>query len=165
MAFSIQKHWEIVFLHLHRLGPKLSLRSIAKEVKCSLDTVQTWIKQYQETGDVQDKGGQGRKRKTSDKEDRDIVTIAKKHKTGSSANISTLINKKGINVSSATIRHQLNEQGLYKLKPLSKPLLSDLHRLNQLKWAKTHRNQDWSKVIFTDETTFSQFGKPKKSGD
>ena len=63
MAFSIQKHWEIVFLHLHRLGPKLSLRSIAKEVKCSLDTVQTWIKQYQETGDVQDKGGQGIKKK------------------------------------------------------------------------------------------------------
>ena len=140
MAFSIQKRWEIVFLHIHRLRPKLSLRSIAKEVKYSIDTVQTWIKQYQETGDVQDKGGQGRKRKTSDKEDRDIVTIAKKHKIGSSANISILINKKRINVSSATIRRQLNEQGFYKLKPLSKPLFSDLHRLNQLKWAKTHRN-------------------------
>ena len=54
MAFSIQKHWEIMFLHLHRLGPKLSIRSIAKELQCSQDTVQKWINQYQETGDVQD---------------------------------------------------------------------------------------------------------------
>ena len=73
MALSIQKCWEIVFLHLHRLEPKLSLRSIAKVLQCSLDTVQTWIIQYQETADVQDKAGTGRKRKTSDREDINIV--------------------------------------------------------------------------------------------
>jgi transposase len=54
MEFSIQKRWEIVFLHLHKLGPKLSIRAIAKELKCSRDTVQTWINRYQETGNIQD---------------------------------------------------------------------------------------------------------------
>ena len=54
MQLSIQKRWEIIFLHLHRLGPKLSLRRIAKELKCSQDTVQKWINRYQETRDVQD---------------------------------------------------------------------------------------------------------------
>ena len=62
MALSIQKQWEIIFLHLHKLGPKLSLRTIAKELKCSPDTVQIWITHYQETGDVQDKEGQGVKK-------------------------------------------------------------------------------------------------------
>ena len=162
MALSIQMHGEIVFLHLHRLGPKLSLRSIAKEVQYSLDTVKIWITWYQETGDVQDKPGTGCKWATSDREDVDIVTIAKKNRTSSSADISTLISRKGFNESSVTVRHWLNEKGLYYLKPLSKPLLSDVHRLYQLKWAKTHRKQDWSTVIFTDETIFSQFGKPKK---
>ena len=63
MALSIQKHWEIIFLHTHKLGPKLSLHAIAKELHCSQDTVQTWINRYQDTGDVQDEQGRGRKRK------------------------------------------------------------------------------------------------------
>ena len=54
MEFSIQKRWEIIFLHLHRLGPKLSIRAIAKELQCSKNTVEIWIYRYQETGDVQD---------------------------------------------------------------------------------------------------------------
>ena len=56
----------------------------------------------------------------------------------------------------------LNEQGLYKLKPLLKPLLSDTHQHNWLKWAKANWNNDFSNVIFTDETTITQFSKPKK---
>jgi transposase len=78
MEFSMQKCWEIIFLHLHRLGPKLSIREIAKELQCSKDTVQTWIHRYQKTGDVQDEDGRGRKRKTSGKEDLDIISMAKK---------------------------------------------------------------------------------------
>ena len=31
-----------------------------------------------------------------------------------------------------------------------------------MKWAKANKNTDWSQVIFTDETTISQFGKPKQ---
>jgi transposase len=130
MALSIQKCWEIVFLHLHRLGPKLSLRAIAKELQCSQDTVQTWIVRYQETGDVQDKPGSGRKRKTSEIEDKKIITMVKKQRTTSSATISMSMDKQGVDISSATVRRQLYEKGLYKLQPLKKPLLSDTHRLN-----------------------------------
>ena len=60
------------------------------------------------------------------------------------------------------MRRRLNEQGLYKLQPLKKPLLSDTHRDNRLEWAKKNKKTDWSKIIFTDETTISQFSKPKK---
>jgi predicted transcriptional regulator len=76
MEFSIKKRWEIIFLHLHKLGPQLSIRAIAKELNCSQDTVKTWIQRYQETGDVQDKERQGRKRKTTEKEDLDIIDIS-----------------------------------------------------------------------------------------
>src|SRR5712671_2276647 len=75
--------------------------------------------------------------------------------------MSTSLQRQGISVSPATVRHQLNEQGLTKLQLLHKPLLSDTLRLNQLKWAKSHQKKDWSKIIFTDETTFSHFGKSK----
>src|SRR5579871_1213162 len=72
------------------------------------------------------------------------------------------MNEQGIDISLVIVRRRLNEQGLFKLQPLAKPLLSNDHRDNRLEWAKANKNTDWSKVIFTDETTFSQFNKPKK---
>src|SRR5579871_5379154 len=111
---------------------------------------------------MQDEEGRGRKRKTSEKEDLDIITIAKKNRTKTLAEISTSIDKQGTTISKAIVRRRLNEQSLYKLQPLKKLLLSDTHRDNRLEWAKKNKKTDWSKVIFTDETTISQFSKPKK---
>src|SRR5579871_1421930 len=115
MEFSIEKYWKIIFLYLHRLGPKLSTRAIAKELQCSRNTVEIWIHRYQKTGDVQDEEGRGRKRKTSEKENLDIVTIAKKNKTKILAEISISMNKQGTTISKATVRRILNKQSLYKL--------------------------------------------------
>src|SRR5579871_6597976 len=162
MEFSIEKCWEIIFLHLHRLGSKLSTRAIARELQYSRNTVITWIHRYQKTGDVQDKEGRDRKRKTSERKDLDIVTIAKKNRTKTLADISTSMDKQGTTLSKATIKRRLNKQGLYKLQLLKKPLLLDSHRDNRLEWAKKNKKTDWSKIIFTDETTIYQFSKPKK---
>ena len=63
------------------------------------------------------------------------------------------------------MRNRLNKQGLYKLQLLKKPLLLDTHRDNRLKWAKANKKTDWSKIIFTDETTISQFSNQRKSGE
>src|SRR5579871_6609906 len=162
MQLSIQQRLEIIFLHLHRLGPKLSVRRIAEELNYSTYTVKTWIHRYQETGDVQDEEKRGRKRKTSEREDLDIVTIAKKNRTKTLAEISISIDKQGTAISKATIGRRLNKQGLYKLQSLKKPLLSDTHRDNRLEWAKKNKKTDWSRIIFTDKITISQFNKPKK---
>ena len=162
MALSVQQRWEIVFLHLNNLGPQLSIRAIARQLHYSPDTVKTWIDRYQETGDVQDEKGRGRKRKTSEKEDLDIISMAKKQRTSTLIDISTTMSNQGTDISFMTVKRRLNEQGYYKLQPLKKPLLSDTNRENRLIWAKKNKKTDWSKVIFTDETTFSQFSKPKQ---
>ena len=153
---------KLFFLHFYRLGPKLSIRAIAKELQCSRNTVKTWIHRYQKTRDVQDEERRGRKRKTSEREDLDIVTIAKKNRTKTLAEISISMDKQGTTISKTIVRRRLNEQGLYKLQPLKKPLLSDTHIDNRLEWAKKNKKTDWSKIIFTDEITISQFSKPKK---
>ena len=162
MALSIQKRWKIVFLHLHKFRLKLSMRTIVKKLQYSQDTVKTWINRYQETGDVQDEEGRGRKRKISEKEDKKIISKTKRPQINSSAKISISMKRQGIDISSATVRRRLNEEGLYKLQLLKKSLLSDSHRDNRLKWAKKNKKTDWSKVIFTDETSIFQFSKPKK---
>ena len=132
MEFPIEKCWEIIFLHLHRLGSKLSIREIAKELQCSKDTIQTWIHRYKETGDVQDEEGRGRKRKTSEKEDLDIISIAKKQRISILADISISTSKQGTEISLMIVKRRLNEQGLYKLQPLVKPLLLEKHSDNRL---------------------------------
>src|SRR5579871_3286866 len=115
MEFPVQKRWEIIFLHLHRSGLKYSIRKIAKELQCSKDTVQTWIHRYQETKDVKDKEGRGRKRKTSEKENLDIISIAKKQRINTLADISISISKQRTKISLMTVKRRLNKQGLYKL--------------------------------------------------
>src|SRR5579871_86980 len=101
MEFSIEKCWEIIFLYFHRLGPKLSIRAIAKELQCSRNTIKTWIYRYQKTRDMQDEERRGRKKKTSEKEDLDIIIIAKKNRTKILAEISTSIDKQGTTISKA----------------------------------------------------------------
>jgi hypothetical protein len=37
------------------------------------------------------------------------------------------------------------------------PILTDAHKKRRVEWAIAHANQDWSKVVFTDETSFQMF--------
>ena len=45
-------------------------------MQCSPSSVQRWITTYEKTEEVQDKSGQGRKRKTSEKEDEKFIDLA-----------------------------------------------------------------------------------------
>ena len=64
---------------------------------------------------MQDKERRSRKRKTLEKEDLDIITIAKKNRTKILAEISISIDKQGITISKTIVRRRLNIQSLYKL--------------------------------------------------
>ena len=66
MSLTVKQRWEIAFICTHRLGPKLSLPAVAKEVKFSISTTSHWLKPFRETGDVLDKPGRGWKWKTSE---------------------------------------------------------------------------------------------------
>ena len=109
MELSIKQRQKIVFLHSHKLGPKLSIHAIARELQYSRDTIRTQIDRYQKTGDVQDEERRGRKRKTSEREDQDIVSIAKKQKTSTLVDISTSMSRQGTDISYETVRRRLNE--------------------------------------------------------
>lgn len=154
MSLPLHKRYEIVFLHEHPNGPKLGYTAISKIVKCSRDTVGRWIKRWKETKDLSDEPKAGRPRCTTDKEDKQIVKLAEKVEALTCSDIHSAIEKKGINVSSSTVRRRIIEaEGKYSA-PISKPLLTDNHREKRLQWAKKHINFDWNKVVFTDESTF-----------
>ena len=162
MALSIERRWEIIFLVLHPLGPKLSYANAAKHIHCSSSTISEWVQCYRETGDVQDKQGRGLKRSTTEKEDDLIIKLAKTDDNASAPKIQSKLQKRGINISQQTIRNRLHEAGGSYGFPLLKPLLKKDHLEKRLNFAKDNLNRDWSNVIFSDESTFQLFTYTKK---
>ena len=59
-----------------------------------------------------------------------------------------------MNVSGRILQQRLQEGELRYWEPLSKLLLTLKHQQDRLQLAKQVENQDWSKAIVTDETTF-----------
>jgi transposase len=154
MSLPLHKRYEIVFLSEHPKGPRMGKDAIAKYIGCSKNTVTNWVHKWRKSKDLTDKPKSGRWRSTTAKQDKKIVKLAEKENDPTSFNIQQEMKKKGVNISVWTIRRRLHEaEGKY-INKIPKPLLTEKHRKNRLQWAKSHRNFDWNKVIFTDESTF-----------
>ena len=66
-----------------------------------------------------------------------------------------------IDISAQTVRRTLKEKGLGSFVKPKKPLLSAKNVKARLAWAKAHKNwtlDDWSRVIWSDETKINRFG-------
>lgn len=65
------------------------------------------------------------------------------------------------NPSIRTIRRRLQAAGLNGRRPVKKPFISIKNRKARVEWAKAHLNwtrQQWSDVIWSDESKFMLFG-------
>src|SRR5215211_5433548 len=111
MTLSLDKRYEIVFLHEHSAGPKWGYEKIAAHIHCSKPTVIYWVKKYRENKDLTDEKKPGRPRCTTEKEDERIVKMAKLNHNVTSGEIQQEFEKKGVGVSVWTIRRRLSESG------------------------------------------------------
>ena len=64
-----------------------------------------------------------------------------------------LVSKLDSNVSHETVRNALRDMTYSKPYPTLSPMLSEVHKINRVKWAKKYRYpvKEWSKTIFIDE--------------
>ena len=73
----------------------------------------------------------------------------------------------GTDVSCKTVKRRLTKDfGLKAFKPAKKPRLTPAMKLKRLNFAKKHINwsrEQWSRVIFSDESCLQQFGSRKHS--
>ena len=158
----VKQRWKIVFLWNHRLGPKLSLPAVTKEVKCSISTASHWLKPFRETGDVLDKPGRGRKRKTSEPDGKKIIQASTSSLVASSIDLSHTLEAQRVKISATTIQRRLYEAGFVFGSALSRPLLTEQHGNCRLSFARRNSRRNWSRVIFTNETAFHLFTVPRK---
>jgi hypothetical protein len=60
-----------------------------------------------------------------------------------------------------TVQRRLRQVGLEGCVAIRKPLLRSVNKVKRLNWAKEHRNwteDDWKKVLWSDESKFELFG-------
>ncbi|CAB4402436.1 unnamed protein product [Rhizophagus irregularis] len=120
-----------------------SYRTIATTVGRGVSTVFDILKRMDETGTTDSKPRSGKNRRLC------------------TAEIKQLWEKKtGQDVSSHTIGQALHAVGLKNCLTRRKPLISPANMESRLAWCLEHQSwtkRDWSKVMWSDESTFSQF--------
>ncbi|GFY28693.1 transposable element Tcb2 transposase [Trichonephila clavipes] len=105
------------------------------------------------------KVGGGRPRTTTAGDDRYIILQAKRGRRQSASVIAQqLSTATGRQVSRFTVARRLHKGGLFARRPeRCLPLKVD-HRRHRLQWCREHKNwttDQWSRVLFTDESRFS----------
>ena len=131
----------------HKLGGGVSFSGVRK--LCA---------RFQMTGSVENQPGKGRKRTTTPRTDRRIIRLSLNDRKATSNEIKRMLDLK---VSNRTVRRRLVCAGLRARIPRIKPFLNFKQRQKRVAWAKEHVNwtiEDWSKVIWSDETRISIFG-------
>ena len=127
----------------------------------TLSGIRKLCKRFQETGSVENKTGRGRNSVTTPKTDRRIVRLALNNRRASSGDINKELRGMGVKVSNRTVRRRLVKAGLRARIARKKPFLNVVQRQKRVAWAKEHvtwTQEDWKKVIFSDETRISVFG-------
>lgn len=132
---------------------------VAKIMNCCQSTVAKVLKQQKEDSLFQGNRMKcGRKRQTTERQDRQLQRILKKNRFKSVKHIHHLWKKSGATVSSRTTLRRLHQFRFNCRVPKIKPLLTLKQRRARVKWCKdriTWGHDEWDNVLFSDESRFS----------
>lgn len=139
-----------------------SQREVGRIFGVSHSTVGRAISRFRETGSDRRQQGQGRPRRTNDRDDHFLQLNALRIRTSTSTHLQGMLREvRNVQISTRTIRRRLNESQLTSRRPKKCPLLTRRHRVARLRFARQHANwtvNHWKKVLFTDETRVSLRG-------
>ena len=135
---------------------------VARKMNVSRGAVQRCINRSDKlnsTSDFSSLKRSGRPRKTTPTTDHSIIRICKRSPKSSSSKIQAQLPTAN-QPSTRTIRRRLFEAGLKARKPARKPMLSLKNIRDRIAFCKKYRKwteEQWENVMFSDESTFSQF--------
>ncbi|GBM00746.1 hypothetical protein AVEN_150913-1 [Araneus ventricosus] len=132
---------------------------ICREFNLTPSVVCNLWKQFQDTGSIERKPGQGHPRATTATEDRYLSIIARLNRGATASQLSRdLYAATGTRVSRVTVSKRLHETGLFARRPAVCVPLTSANRRVRLAWCREHRDwsmDQWAIVLFTDESRFS----------
>lgn len=134
-------------------------RGAARTLGIAPSTLNDAIRRYEETGSHGRRPGQGRKRCTTARDDRFMVSSVLRDRFSTApAVVRGLHDVRGVNVSKQTVLRRLKENDIEPCRPNKVPQLTPAHKRNRLLFAQNHGNwtvEQWSDVLWSDETRVS----------
>ena len=109
-------------------------------------------RRYQQFGTTRDRPWSGRPRVTSNRQDTYIRVDRLR-----TAILTTRSIPSFRRISPRTVRNRMCERGIRPRRPAIRPVLQQRHRVARFAWCRRHINftqQDWVRVLFTDESKF-----------
>ena len=128
-------------------------------ILCS--TVGHILARFRETGKVSDRPRLGRTKLLSIQDERLAMRTLNQPKLGTTAAVGRSLRAQGLRLCDETVCRSFRRQGLGARVKRKKPLLTKRHKKKRLQWAKASQDCDvenWSYVIWSDESKFDVFG-------
>lgn len=146
-----------IIIQYHRDGR--SVREIARTLKLAKSTVQNCIQRFKTTGSGESRPRSGRPRVTDKRHDSRMKRLVLMNPSLTSSDIKECMQSPA---STRTIRRRLViDFNLRSRRPAKKPLLTPAQMKKRVEFCHRHKDwtvQQWSQVLFSDESTFCQFG-------
>ena len=131
---------------------------VARVLGVSRCKVQRAVKRFNEFGVYTRRNRCGRKKCTSERDNRFItLNVLRDRKLTSVEMKNRLEDVRQVQVSDRTIRRRLFDIGLRSRRPATGLELLRQHRVGRLRFAREHENwgnEEWSNILFTDESRF-----------
>ncbi|CAF4121092.1 unnamed protein product, partial [Rotaria magnacalcarata] len=127
--------------------------TIARITKIPIRTVKYNIVKIKNQGTIED-----RPRKVTANDDIALDQwIRRNNETKSQELVQKLLHDRDLNVSRWTVQCQLKRMGYKSALPYRTSMLTQKHKEARVQWAIQHKDDDWSRTIFTDETSYQLF--------
>jgi transposase len=137
----------------------LTNKEITNQTGSSTRTIQKICKRVRETNSFKDRPKTGRPQKLSPRNQRLALKILKKKQATTAEGVSRVLGEEhNINVSRKTIARAFNRHGFVSRIKKKKPKLTEKHKKARLDWAKKHESwtaEEWSQVVWSDESKFN----------
>ncbi|GFU01327.1 transposable element Tcb2 transposase [Trichonephila clavipes] len=135
------------------------ITDVAREFDIAHSVVSRRWKSFKTTGMCSRRYGGSRGRSTTPAEVRYIVLSAKRNRRTTAQQVANqFLAASGKQISRKTVARRLRGGGLYARRPAVCVPLTRQHRTARLQWCREHHNwteQDWTCVLFSDESRFS----------